>query len=593
VSGAFRRGAADLRTAIGLLGRATGAASRDERRATSGALREELGRTLRASGDLAGGILETERALELIPRTPGRTRARTLASLAQYLMLDGRFAESAGYAQEAVDMADTAPTERWPEMAHALCTLGVDLAYLGQLDRGLALLEASAMAARRSGRLDDLMRTALNRTTLLDLDARRTEALDVVTTSVRDARSGGLERTYGAFLRGNAADVLYQLGRWRECERECRAGMEWPPAGVAWFSPTLYLGLVLVESRADEEAAALMGQTLLQLETMPAGQWSALVQRAAVSHALWRADHHDAVTVAAREWPRVLETDETAAIALAASTCLEAAAEAAEAARSERDIPLLAEATRLAAIVLPEARARVAASPMSPRLGARQEADLHLAVAKAHDRRVQGRGSGRAWQRLADEWAARGIPYQAAKCLWWQALAELRGAGGRDAARAPLHAAWRLASQLPAGPLCAALSDLASRSRLDLPIDDEHPAPPRPVIAQRPPDPRRVAMPVASEAPGTPGSIADLVGRTDGQEQPFGLSRRELEVLLILSEGRTDREIAERLFISQRTVHIHVRRVLSKLGASSRTQAASIAWRAGVVPGAPAAPGRA
>jgi DNA-binding NarL/FixJ family response regulator len=62
-------------------------------------------------------------------------------------------------------------------------------------------------------------------------------------------------------------------------------------------------------------------------------------------------------------------------------------------------------------------------------------------------------------------------------------------------------------------------------------------------------------------------------------------------VLLILAEGRTDREIAERLFISQRTVHIHVRRVLAKLGASSRTQAASIAWRAGVVPGSPAIPG--
>jgi len=62
-------------------------------------------------------------------------------------------------------------------------------------------------------------------------------------------------------------------------------------------------------------------------------------------------------------------------------------------------------------------------------------------------------------------------------------------------------------------------------------------------------------------------------------------------VLLILAEGRTDREIAERLFISQRTVHIHVRRVLSKLGASSRTQAASIAWRAGIVPGTPSSPG--
>lgn len=590
-SGAFRRGARYLRSAIDLLDRGS-TGTRDERRSASAALREELGRTLRASGDLAGGIEVTERALALAPPGSGQVRARALCSLAQYLMLDGRFAESARHAQEAVDLADAARDERWPEMGHALCTLGVDLAYLGQLDRGLALLEASALAARRAGRLDDLMRTALNRTTLLDLDARRIPALGVVSVSMRDARSGGLERTYGAFLRGNAADILYQLGRWQECERECRAGMEWPPAGVAWFSPTLYLGLVLVESRADEEAAALMGQAMLQLETMPAGQWSALVQRAAVSHALWRGDHLDALQVAAREWPRVLETDETAQIALAASTCLEAAAEAAEAARGARDIPLLSEATRLAGRVLPEARDRVAGSPLAAELGARKEAELQLATAQAHGRRVNGRASARSWARLAAAWQELGIPYQAAKCYWWQTLAELRGVGGRDAARAPLHAAWRLASPLPAGPLCAALVDLAGRSRLDLPIDDAHPAPPIPMPVARPQDLRRVAVPVIDDAsPEVSGAIADLVRPPGAHGQPFGLSPRELEVLLILAEGRTDREIAERLFISQRTVHIHVRHVLAKLGANSRTQAASIAWRAGVVPGTATTPG--
>ncbi len=588
-SGAFRRGAGYLRSAIDLIGSGS-ATTASERRLRGATLREELGRALRASGDLAGGIGVTQHALALVPPGDGHVRARVLCSLAQYLMLDGRFEESARLAQEAVDLADVAGDASWPEMAHALCTLGVDLGYLGQLERGLALLEASAIAARRAGRLDDLMRTALNRTTLLDLDARRIEALDVVAVSSQDARAGGLERTYGAFLRGNAADILFQLGRWRECETECRAGMEWPPSGVAWFSPTLYLGLVLVESRADEEAAALVGQALLQLETMPAGQWSALVQRAAVSLALWRGDHQDAVRVALREWPRVLETDETAQVALAAATCLEAAAAAAEAARSERDIPALAEATSLARTVLPAARESIAASPMSPALGARREAALQIATAEAHERRVQGRTSPRTWARLAAEWKGRGIPYQAAKCHWWQALAELRGSGGREAARAPLHDAWRLASRLPAGPLCAALIDLATRSRLDLPIDDAHPAPPAHVPSTRPPN-RWVAVPVVADSvPLVSGAISDLIRPREAARQPFGLSPRELEVLLILAEGRTDREIAERLFISQRTVHIHVRRVLAKLGANSRTQATAIAWRAGVVPSAAVMP---
>ena len=63
----------------------------------------------------------------------------------------------------------------------------------------------------------------------------------------------------------------------------------------------------------------------------------------------------------------------------------------------------------------------------------------------------------------------------------------------------------------------------------------------------------------------------------------YGLSPREREVLNILAEGRTDRDIASRLFISERTVHVHVRRILSKLGVSSRTEAAGVAIRGGMV----------
>ena len=80
------------------------------------------------------------------------------------------------------------------------------------------------------------------------------------------------------------------------------------------------------------------------------------------------------------------------------------------------------------------------------------------------------------------------------------------------------------------------------------------------------------------------GPIADVVRATERGAIPFGLSRRELEVLLIICEGRTDREIAERLFISERTVHVHVRRVLHKMDVNSRTRAATVAWQAGLVP---------
>ena len=138
--------------------------------------------------------------------------------------------------------------------AHASDTLAVDLGWLGDIDRGLALLDEAVATARQVGRLDEVMRCYANRTTLLDRDSRREEALAVVKEGIAEASRSGLGLTYGAFLRGNAADILFQLGRWTESEAECRAATEFPPAGVAWFSPTLYLSLVLIESRADEEA---------------------------------------------------------------------------------------------------------------------------------------------------------------------------------------------------------------------------------------------------------------------------------------------------------------------------------------------------
>jgi DNA-binding CsgD family transcriptional regulator len=62
----------------------------------------------------------------------------------------------------------------------------------------------------------------------------------------------------------------------------------------------------------------------------------------------------------------------------------------------------------------------------------------------------------------------------------------------------------------------------------------------------------------------------------------FGLSRREHEVLALISEGRTNREIGERLFISQKTVGVHVGNILSKLGVSGRVEAAAVAIRLGL-----------
>jgi DNA-binding NarL/FixJ family response regulator len=75
-------------------------------------------------------------------------------------------------------------------------------------------------------------------------------------------------------------------------------------------------------------------------------------------------------------------------------------------------------------------------------------------------------------------------------------------------------------------------------------------------------------------------------GRPVAAEAPVsGLTPREQEVLGLLAAGKTDREIAEALFVSVRTVEGHVARIFGKLGVRTRTAAATVAIAAGhVVP---------
>ena len=72
---------------------------------------------------------------------------------------------------------------------------------------------------------------------------------------------------------------------------------------------------------------------------------------------------------------------------------------------------------------------------------------------------------------------------------------------------------------------------------------------------------------LAREAPGSAGG-----GKAAGSSG--GLSKRELEVARLVASGMTSRAIAERLFLSERTVESHLEHILTKLGFSSRAQVA-------------------
>ncbi|MCS6938387.1 MAG: response regulator transcription factor [Roseiflexus sp.] len=72
-------------------------------------------------------------------------------------------------------------------------------------------------------------------------------------------------------------------------------------------------------------------------------------------------------------------------------------------------------------------------------------------------------------------------------------------------------------------------------------------------------------------------------GRQRAEAQPFDLSEREREVLVLLAQGLSNRDIARRLHITEGTVKNHVSNILAKLQAENRTQAAAIARREGLM----------
>jgi DNA-binding NarL/FixJ family response regulator len=82
-----------------------------------------------------------------------------------------------------------------------------------------------------------------------------------------------------------------------------------------------------------------------------------------------------------------------------------------------------------------------------------------------------------------------------------------------------------------------------------------------------------------------PEAAARLMQEMRGQEAPVAaLSDRELQILGLLVEGKTNKEIATALQIGEKTVKTHMSNIMPKLGAQSRTQAALAAVRLGIVP---------
>ena len=570
-----------------------------------GLIYDRLGQFRRVAGDAGGAVAARRRAVELVPTAPSAARATVLAGLAHLLMLDGAFAEAERLSRDAIRVAKAVdPPARSTEL-HATTTLGVSLGWRADPGLAFAMLTDARAVAETLGDLDELFRVYANLTTVLDLDGRYEEAVSIALEGIEAARLAGLEAVYGNFLRGNAADSLFLLGRWDESRSMSMTALEWLPAGVNFLNTLVALATVEIELSAGEVAGRLLGQTLLELEALPDPQQAVPLHLAAASFALWRGDIADARRASDRGWTLVHETEDWILAARAAAKAIEVQAAAADEARERRDLAGLAAARERATDVLRAAEATVRKHGVASGLGSRRLADAYLATARSHRRRVESRDDPAAWAKVADAWTALGIPYERARARWREAEARLAsGAGraGRADARSPLIEAATIAMDLGALPLLRELRELAGRALIPLPpeVDARLSGPDdlsrgfAGVVAVGPG--ARAGAGGAGRGDGSAGSNGNAEDGLDGagsalvrgvtgaSDAPtggdtFGLSAREREVLAQIARGRTNREIGERLFISQKTVGVHVGNILAKLGVSGRVEAAAVAIR--------------
>jgi DNA-binding CsgD family transcriptional regulator len=81
-----------------------------------------------------------------------------------------------------------------------------------------------------------------------------------------------------------------------------------------------------------------------------------------------------------------------------------------------------------------------------------------------------------------------------------------------------------------------------------------------------------------------PVPAAQPFALNEGRLKDLGITKRELEILQLIAQGMSNREIAEKLFVSENTVKTHSSRLFDKLSAKRRTQAVQIGKEMGLIP---------
>ncbi|MFL5641027.1 MAG: helix-turn-helix transcriptional regulator [Chloroflexota bacterium] len=542
----------EYRAAVGLGERAIALvdASADPARAAS--LHERQRWYLWEAGDQAAAAAAVDVAERLVPTDPpSAARARILAHRAGLLMLAGRLTDSIPFAEAAVALARAVGSRS--DEALALGILGWDMALLGRVDEGVERVRAGLAIADEIGGTEGIALGASNLATLLDRVGRTREALEVAREGWERVHVLGVERTYGGLILAIAAKAAIALGSWDEADDLLRLGLARAPTGQAG------LRLRIQRCRLDTFRGHLGAATGVLADAhasdAPAGREdSAPLLAAMVDLAVAEGRVSDARAAVAEGFTLAATGLPDPALASLAATALRLEADLAAVARARRDEESLGDGrARVHAITGQVERiARALGVPGGSAQAAPTRDRAMAALCRAEAARFDEKDRSSGWGTVAGAFDAIERPYPAAYARYRQGAAILRDRGPRAEAAEVLGLARMTADRLGASPLIAEIDRLARQARLDV---------------------------VATER----ATRTDAPGRTAIHD----LTEREIEVLRLIAAGWSNQEIATELFISRKTASVHASHIFDKLGAANRIDAAAIARRLGIEPGAP------
>ncbi|MFT3865185.1 MAG: DUF2791 family P-loop domain-containing protein [Solirubrobacterales bacterium] len=507
---------------------------------TAGLVQERIGRFVWSEGRGEDSLAEYLRAAELMPEDPpSAERALVLASVGQVLMLLNRFEESTAPCEEALAIArqvDAPGIE-----AHALNTLTAIHSSGGEYQRGV---EAAATARRIALGLDlvvEVGRGYVNGSDALDQAGRIDDAIALAEEGIEVCERLGARRSFGDFLAAEITNRQLRSGRWSEAERAMAEIEERRPSGIVEGQVSLQLAQ-LAADRGDLEEASRQAARARDVVVRSGGaMWLAPLYVAEATISLWRGEPEAAASAIDECLALVEGADPPFFTSALYEVGTRAAADTAE---RTTDEAVRGSCLGRASELLARLDAGLAAIPgTAPPQALAARASCHGELC-----RISGDDAAGAWQEAGALWRDRGDGYRAAYAAWREAEAILPTGGERRHLADLVGRALETARTLGARPLAAELEALARRGRLEPAVDGTAP---------------------------DGGAPVDALAA-------FELTAREVEVLALLADGRTNPEIAAELFISQKTASVHVSNILRKLDVRNRGEATALAHRLGL-----------